>query len=360
MRFRTILVMLGFSLLVAAGILWDADNAAGQDTPTPGIWQGTAEFEADSGLGAAEMVFEVDAAGQVNNGAVILQFSYPTMSAEMLDLMLQYGCVVSFDAITPDSVPVAGSFTSDEQASGTFVAAGCSLQDYGDLQFLEAVAGTWSAVYAGAAEETTAPDDSAKPTRVPTLDPNQPTAMPTRVPTLDPNMPTQAPEKPTRVPTLDPNQPTAAPVLSQPEPTATTASGPDTAAASTEVADSSGGNDLETEGSTSVIITTGDDYPYDPAGDHVTYAMSARKMYKEYCEECHGQQGIGTEEAPELEALNAVKIAETVRDGPEDMDVFTHEDIPDRSLNALIDYVLLFHPDSEPRPGTVITNPTTK
>ncbi len=353
MRLRAILVMLGFSLLVAAGILWEAENAAGQDTPTPGIWQGTAEFEADSGLGAAEMIFEVDDTGQVNNGTVILKFSYPTMSAEMLDLMLQYGCVVSFDAITPDSVPVAGSFTSAEQASGTFVAAGCSLQDYGDLQFLAAVEGTWSAVYISAAGETTSPHDSAKPTRVPTLDPNQPTPKPTRMPTLDPNAQTPAPEKPTRVPTLDPNQPTAAPALSQTEPTAATV-------ASTEVADSSGGDDLETEGSTSVIITTGDEYPYDPAGDHVTYAMSARKMYKEYCEECHGQQGIGTEDAPELEALNAVKIAETVRDGPEDMDVFTHEDIPDRSLNVLIDYVLLFHPDSEPRPGAVITNPTTK
>lgn len=144
MRFRTILFILGFGLLVAAGILWEADNAAGQDIPTPGIWQGTAEFEADSGLGTAEMVFEVDAAGQVNNGAVILKFSYPTMSAEMLDLMLQYGCVVVFDTITPASVPVAGLFTSGEQASGTFVAAGCRLQDYGELQFLSAVEGTWS------------------------------------------------------------------------------------------------------------------------------------------------------------------------------------------------------------------------
>lgn len=87
--------------------------------------------------------------------------------------------------------------------------------------------------------------------------------------------------------------------------------------------------------------------------------MSIRTMYKEYCKECHGQRGLGTEEAPELEALNAITIAETVRDGPEDMDVFTHEDIPDRALNDLIDYVLLFHPDSEPRSETVITSATT-
>lgn len=113
----------------------------------------------------------------------------------------------------------------------------------------------------------------------------------------------------------------------------------------------------ETGGAT-VILTAEENYPYDPPGPHITDDMSARKMYKEYCEECHGQQGIGTQDAPELEALNASRIAETVRDGPEDMDVFTHEDIPDRALNKLIDYVLLFHPDSEPRTGTVVTLPT--
>ena len=322
MRLRAFLVVLGFSLLVAAGVLWEVDDAAGQDTPASGIWQGTAEFEADSGLGVAEMIFEVDDAGQVSNGAIIFKFRYPTMSAEILELMLQYGCVVSFDAITPDSVPVAGSFTSSEQASGTFVVAGCNLQEYGDLQFLAAVEGTWSATWTRATLADEPQGDSAKPT-------------------------------------LDPNQAVAS-TMSQPEPPETTASDLDADAASTKVADSSGGDNPQTEGSSSVIITTGDEYPYDPPGDHPTYAMSGRRMYKEYCEECHGPQGIGTEDAPELEALNAVKIAETVRDGPEDMDAFTHEDIPDRSLNILIDYVLLFHPESEPRPGTIITYPTNK
>ncbi len=109
-----------------------------------------------------------------------------------------------------------------------------------------------------------------------------------------------------------------------------------------------------------VSVTQNDFFPHDPPGPHPTDEMSGRQMYKKFCEECHGQQGMGTADAPELGALNAIKIAETVRDGPEDMDAFTHDDIPDRALNKLIDYVLMFHPDSEPRPGTIITPPTSK
>jgi mono/diheme cytochrome c family protein len=111
---------------------------------------------------------------------------------------------------------------------------------------------------------------------------------------------------------------------------------------------------------TTVIVTQDDRFPNDPPGPHATDEMSGRRMYKEFCEECHGQQGMGTADAPQLGALNAIKIAETVRDGPEDMDVFTHDDIPDRALNDLIDYVLMFHRDSEPRPGTIITPPTSR
>lgn len=365
-KVRYLLLVLGCGLLVMAGLLWDGDRASGQDSPAPGDWNGTVEFEADSGLGIAELSFQVDEGGQVTSGAVILKFSYPTMSDELLDLMVRYGCVVPFDRITHDSTPIAGTFASDTQASGTFTAIRCTLQDYGDLEFMAPLQGRWSATTSVPAS-TTVMDGSAKPTRMPTLDPNQPTARPTRMPTLDPNVPTQDSARPTRVPTLDPDQPTPkptrSPTLDPNQPTLAPDLKPqdsedETATSSSAV---SPAVDNPSDSSTdSVAIAAANEFPNDPPGPHPTDNMSARQMYKEFCDECHGQQGIGTEDAPELEALNAGKIAETVRDGPEDMDVFTHEDIPDRALNKLIDYVLLFHPDSEPRTSTIITPPTTE
>jgi len=113
----------------------------------------------------------------------------------------------------------------------------------------------------------------------------------------------------------------------------------------------------EQQGPETVMVLTGSEFPYDPPSPHPTDGMSGRQLYKQFCEECHGQRGRGTEDAPALEALNAIKIAKTVRDGPEDMDAFTHEDIPDRQLNTLIDYVLSFHPDSQPRTDTLFTLP---
>lgn len=94
--------------------------------------------------------------------------------------------------------------------------------------------------------------------------------------------------------------------------------------------------------------------PYDPP-THVNDNMDGRSLYKLHCDECHAQKGIGSEKAPPLEGLNAPMIAAKVREGPEDMDVFTHEELPDRQLNILIDYVLRFHPDSIPRTEFVIT-----
>lgn len=378
------LLGLGLSFIVIAGLLWHTGAATGQGSPQPGTWQGTVEFEADSGPATAPISFEIDAAGEIVDGAVTLRFAYPTMSADLLDLMQQYGCVVPFDTIAADSAPVAGNFADPGMAEGTFTAERCTLQKYGDLEFMAAIEGTWTATLTTPASAEAAPvtptltPENARPTRVPTLDPNQPTTAPTivteeagdsaandnvsatgddqrptRVPTLDPNQPTVAP---TRVPTLDPNQPTAAPT--QPEAEAEAA--PEDSAANASIADSGGdaGANDDTEPSTAVMVSEDGSFPYDPPGPHVTDDMSGRSMYKEYCEECHGRQGVGTEDAPELEALNANRIAETVRDGPEDMDVFTHEDIPDRTLNILIDYVLLFHPESEPRTVTVITAPT--
>lgn len=326
-------LIVGSILLIVAVLLRSADEAVSQGTPTPGVWSGTVAFEADSGLASANITFQIDGVGQVVDGAITLKFSYPTMSAELLELMLEYGCVVPFDTFSPEGQPVAGSFTSNQSASGTFSATRCSLQGYGDLEFMDTITGTWTAapidgIVAIVSEDT-------KPTRIPTLDPNQPTPKPTRIPTLDPNQPTPAAsiEEIDQAPSA--NLPDEQPVNASP-----------------------GTSPADAETATTVMMTAGEDYPYDPSGPHVTDDMSARKMYKEFCEECHGQQGIGTQDAPELEALNASRIAETVRDGPEDMDVFTHEDIPDRALNKLIDYVLLFHPDSEPRTGTVVTLPT--
>jgi mono/diheme cytochrome c family protein len=99
--------------------------------------------------------------------------------------------------------------------------------------------------------------------------------------------------------------------------------------------------------------------PYDPPS-HPNDNLSGRDLYKLHCDECHAQKGLGSEKAPPLEELNAIKIASTVRDGPEDMDVFTHEELPDRQLNVLIDYVLKFHPDSALRIEFIITPPTTE
>lgn len=341
------LLLLGCTLLTIAAFLWGVNDAAGQDGPLPGTWVGIAEFEADSGLAATDLTFTVDETGQITDGVIILKFTYPTMSAELLNLMLEYGCIVSFDIITAESQPVAGMFSSAQTAAGTFAAARCSLQEYGDLEFLDAITGTWSAAPVAALAESTA---DAPPTRMPTLDPNQPTPKPTRVPTLDPNQLTAVPNQTQHEPGASSQDMSDASIIADvaTNPTGTT----DTANPAAPAA--AGSDDVIHSAS---YVTT-EEYPYDPPGEHVTDGMNGRKMYKEYCEECHGQQEIGTQDAPELEALNALRIADTVRDGPEDMDVFTHEDIPDRTLNILIDYVLLFHPDSEPRPAIVITLPT--
>lgn len=99
--------------------------------------------------------------------------------------------------------------------------------------------------------------------------------------------------------------------------------------------------------------------PYDPP-THANDNLDGRALYKLHCDECHAQKGLGSEKAPPLEGLSAPVIAEKVREGPEDMDVFTHEELPDRQLNVLIDYVLRFHPDSIPRTEFIITPLTTE
>ena len=334
MHYR-VLVVFGVVMVGAGAFLGIAGTTLGQENaPAAGIWRGSADFAGN----AADMSFEIDSTAQVVNGMIRLAFTYPGMTDELSMLMQEHGCIVAFNAITADSRPVAGVFDSAEHASGTFAATQCDLQGYGALEFVEPLTGSWQATVEISAAES--PTQATRPTRVPTLDPSQPTAAPTRVPALDSTEPTA---RPTRMPTLDPNQPTAMPAAANPS-DATDAPAAETVTQAEETA-----------APETVAMSTEAEYPNDPPGPHPNDGMSGRQLYKEHCEECHGQQGVGSEDAPELEALNARTVGDTVREGPDKMDVFTHDDIPDRQLNVLIDYVLMFHPDSEPRTEIIIT-----
>ena len=115
-----------------------------------------------------------------------------------------------------------------------------------------------------------------------------------------------------------------------------------------------GGGDAQT------VADTGRS-PLDPPADydappHANDGMSGKELYRFHCEECHGRRGEGDEETPALtDALNPGTIADTMREGPEDMDAFTHEDLPDHHLNLIIDYVIKFNPESTPRTEFITT-----
>lgn len=334
-------LVIGITLLAMAAAAAYNNRAEGQGPPdgtTPGPWTGTAVFGPPDAPTTAEMSFQVTESGQVAGGVITLAFSYPNMPEDVLNLMLEHGCDVSFNEITATSQPVAGTFTNATQATGTFNTASCLLEGFGELAFVTPLTGTWTAEAAGAAPP---PDDATpRPTRRPTLDPSQPTAPPTQ-----PGADTEPTPRPTRRPTLDPSQPTPVPTKPGPAETAQDAS-----AAPAGVDDGAAAN---------ISAPAAESAPPGPGPDdeppHENDGMSGRELYNFHCEECHGNRGLGTEDAPELEALNAQTIADTTRDGPEDMDPFSHEDLPDRHLNILIDFILKFHPDSTPRTEYITT-----
>ena len=256
----------GLGLLLAGGAV---RPVSGQQLSTPqlGGWSGPASFTVEGVRYETTITFTVDSGGRVSGGAVKLAFTFPGIPNEMLAAMTDHGCLVLFDTLTADSRPVAGLFASAEEAVGVFQATGCTLGEHGELQFVNALTGIWSAF----------PQSS------------------------DAAAPLEAPAQ-------------------------------------------------------AAAVTTS---PYDPP-THVNDHLDGRGLYKLHCDECHAQKGLGSEKAPPLEGLSASVIAENVREGPEDMDVFTHEELPDRQLNILIDYILRFHPDSIPRTEFIITPLTTE
>jgi len=123
-----------------------------------GPWAGEASFSVDGIRRTAAMQFTVDESGRVTDGTIRLMFTFPGISAKMLDLMTANGCAVAFSDVTTTSSPVAGLFASGMEGAGTFSAAGCTLEGVGELQFVSPVVGIWSAV---AAISSSAPIGSA-------------------------------------------------------------------------------------------------------------------------------------------------------------------------------------------------------
>jgi mono/diheme cytochrome c family protein len=367
--------VIGVSLLALAGVIAapvQGDGLRLQDsTPVAGVWTGTAYFGPEGAQSEAALTFMVDDAGQVTGGAITLVFAYEGMSDELLDLMQTNGCLVGFAAVAPDSAPVAGQFTSSTTATGAFSAMSCALEGFGDMAFAAAVSGTWEAQASASAVEPISAA-TARPTRRPTLDPDapptptqtlmpaeSPTPMPTRQPTLDPNEPTP---RPTRRPTLDPNEPTPAPTQPGQEPAAAESDAPAADELAQEVADAGSADEPLLTTATGI----GTDFAYyagitDEEGfaqrqPHPNDDLDGRGLYLLHCSECHGQRGEGTAEGETLAIiLSPLAVANIVREGPETMDQQTHEDVTDAQLNLIIDYVLRFERENQPRPGFLRT-----
>lgn len=288
-------------LLVVAAMLIVLPQALGQEAPGSGTWTGLASFNAGGAPATAEVRFDVTD-GAVSAGQIKLQFQYAGMSQGLLDLMLAHGCVVSFAEISPTSLPVAGQFASSTQAAGTFNASSCYLQDYGDLQFVNPIMGTWTASLGSG--------DSAVAI-MPTSDGNASSDV---VDTSD---------------TTDSSD-AAASIL----PAAT--SGP-------------------------FVGLTAADYQYlyqIPQPDHPNADMTGRQLYKLHCEECHGVVGEGTGDAPALaNEQSDIIIARNVRVGPENMEPLTVDILPDDQVDKLIDFTLRLYREvrNPPRTGYTVT-----
>lgn len=140
----------GLALLTMGVVLFvwglHSEYVFGQDSPDPqeGNWVGTAVYGPEEQPTEVEMAFVVEE-GLVVHGAVQLLFAFPEMPEEMVNAMLDGGCIARFEDITLTTSSVTGVFTAEDAATGAFSIQACDLGDFGVQLLTEPLTGMWEA-----------------------------------------------------------------------------------------------------------------------------------------------------------------------------------------------------------------------
>lgn len=174
---------IGSLLVISVLLLVAAIPMLAQDTPTPqpyvgapasGTWQGAAYFGSSVEQLAAPLSFNLDASGVVA-GRIRFDFQYPGMTENLMALMNEHGCVITFDNITPEGEPVTGYFMDNGRAVGTFSMSACYLEGYGELTFGSPISGVWYAEQTGVTTAFNVQPPTVAPTDAPQTADSPPT-----------------------------------------------------------------------------------------------------------------------------------------------------------------------------------------